>query len=181
MQAVERTITHAQGFDREALARRLVEDTTTVAEQIARELNLPPVEIMRLLPEDLCRWAPGTAFAEVMGDVAEWGEVLFLVHTVNAIVEVKAEVPKGKSSADFYNLHGPGALGGHLKASRCAAIAFVSRPFMKMETRSIQFFDGDGEGMFKIYVGRDAERRLKPEQITRFEALAARLCPVAAE
>lgn len=70
MQAVERAITHAREFDREALARRLVDDTTTVAEQIARELNLPPVEVMRLLPEDLCRWAPGTAFAEVMGDVS---------------------------------------------------------------------------------------------------------------
>lgn len=181
MTAVEPTISHAHGFDRDALARRLVEDTTTVAEQIARELSLPPVDVMRLLPEDLCRWAPGTAFADVMGDVAEWGEVLFLVHTVNAIVEVKAEVPKGKVSSDFYNLHGPGPLGGHLKASRCAAIAFVRRPFMKMETRSIQFFDGVGEGMFKIYVGRDAERRLKPEQVARFDALEARLCPAPAE
>ncbi|MNL82287.1 ChuX-like family protein [compost metagenome] len=43
---------------------------------------------------------------------------------------------------------------------------------MGMETRSIQFFNAEGETIFKIYVGRDRERKLKAVQVERFERLA---------
>jgi len=40
---------------------------------------------------------------------------------------------------------------------------------------SIQFFNGAGEAMFKIFVRRDPERNLLKDQVARFEALRARL------
>jgi putative heme iron utilization protein len=40
---------------------------------------------------------------------------------------------------------------------------------------SIQFFNEEGGSMFKVFVGRDENRALKPDQVERFEQLKARL------
>jgi putative heme iron utilization protein len=42
----------------------------------------------------------------------------------------------------------------------------------------VQFLNGDGEAMFKIFVGRDAERRLKADQVERFAQLERRFASV---
>lgn len=41
-----------------------------------------------------------------------------------------------------------------------------------METMSVQFFNAHGETIFKIYVGRDAQKKLKADQVERFDRLA---------
>ena len=71
-------------------------------------------------------------------------------------------------------MHGDSPIGGHIKAENCKEIAFVARPFMGRESRSLQFFNADGEAMFKIFVARDAARELIPEQVAKFDALRAR-------
>ncbi|MBB4200144.1 hypothetical protein CCR94_03275 [Rhodoblastus sphagnicola] len=180
MAAVEHANPHSEGLKRREIGTRLVEDSMLVVEQVAREQGMSPADVLRLLPDTLCRWAPGASFEQAMADMSAWGELLFLVHTVNVIVEVKATIPPGRFGQGYFNLHGNGPLGAHLSSSRCADIAFVRRPFMRAETRSIQFYDIDGEGMFKIFVGRDAERRLIPDQLRRFDALEAGLCRTAA-
>ncbi len=63
----------------------------------------------------------------------------------------------------------------HLKADNCTHVAFVSRPFMGRPSRSLQFFNGAGEAMFKVFVRRDAERNLLADQVQRFDELRARL------
>ncbi len=40
---------------------------------------------------------------------------------------------------------------------------------------SLQFFNGAGEAMFKIFVRRDSERNLIADQVERFEALRRQL------
>ena len=42
---------------------------------------------------------------------------------------------------------------------------------MGVETLSVQFFNAEGETIFKIYVGRDEARQLKSDQIERFNRL----------
>jgi putative heme utilization carrier protein HutX len=65
---------------------------------------------------------------------------------------------------------------GHLKYERCAAIAFVERPFMGRTSNLMIFINRDGGIMFKIFVGRDEKGQLKQDQVARFKALADRLC-----
>ena len=50
---------------------------------------------------------------------------------------------------------------------------------MGADTLSVQFFNAEGEAMFKIFVGRDASRKLKADQIERFAALEARFAAAA--
>ncbi len=43
-----------------------------------------------------------------------------------------------------------------------------------------QFYSRDGHCMFKVYLGRDAERQLIPAQVERFLALRERLAAAGA-
>jgi len=47
---------------------------------------------------------------------------------------------------------------------------------MGKDSASVVFFNVDGGIMFKVFVGRDEKRALLSDQLTRFHALADRLC-----
>jgi len=63
-------------------------------------------------------------------------------------------------------------LHGHLRHERCAAIAFVERPFMGKSSAFVAFINVDGGIMFKVFVGRDETRALRQDQLARFRSLA---------
>jgi putative heme iron utilization protein len=46
---------------------------------------------------------------------------------------------------------------------------------MGRASASILFFNADGAIMFKVFVGRDESRNLKPDQLDAFRSLALRL------
>ena len=62
-----------------------------------------------------------------------------------------------------------------MEFERCAAIAFVERPFMGKSSAFIAFINLDGGIMFKVFVGRDETRTLRADQLQRFHALAERI------
>ena len=109
-----------------------------------------------------------------MEDITAGGEINFIVNTPMVILEVKAPLGHGKIGNGMFNLHDK-AIGGHIHYEQCDRVAFVRRKLFGMETRSVQFYAGDGSCMFKIYLGRDESRALKPGQIAAMDALEARL------
>lgn len=164
---------------RARLTARFAANADGVIETLAREHGVTPLEATRMLPAKNCRWAPASVFAEILGELTAWGDILFLVHTPNVVLECSGPMPAGTPARGFFNLSGKGPISGHLKADRCAAIGFVRRPFMGLDSCSIQFFDHDGDSMFKIFVRRHADRSLDREQVAAFEALARRLAATA--
>jgi len=157
---------------RERLAARLAKNPDGVIEKLAHEHGVTTLEATQMMAEENCRWAPPTAFEDIFADLTSWGEVLFLVHTPNIVLECVGPIPPGSMGRGYFNLNGDSPIGGHLKADRCTAIAFVQRPFFGSPSCSIQFFDSDGDAMFKIFVRRHPDRTLIQEQVTAFEALA---------
>jgi putative heme utilization carrier protein HutX len=109
-----------------------------------------------------------------MQDISQWGSVTIISHTRDAILEFEGPLPTGSMGHGFYNLSGGSALSGHLRADNCKAIVFLRRPFMGKETMSVQFFNADGEAMFKIFVGRDKTKQLKADQVEKFSQLEGR-------
>lgn len=83
----------------------------------------------------------------------------------------EGSLPRGSYGRGYFNLRGDSPIGGHIRASRCREIAFISRPFMGRASHSIQFFNFDGDAKFRIFVRRNADRNLVPEQVTQFKAL----------
>lgn len=154
--------------------QELAEKPDGVLEATASTYDLPLQSVVECLPPEMWKSISGEHFVDVMQDISGWGDIIFVVHTRDTIAEFNGPLPGGAPGHGFYNLHGDRGFSGHLRADSCRAIIFLRRPFMGMDTLSVQFFNAFGEAMFKIFVGRDESRRLKVGQIERFRQLEAR-------
>ncbi|SDI99506.1 heme utilization cystosolic carrier protein HutX [Billgrantia gudaonensis] len=159
----------------DALRQQLAESQDGILEALAVQHSLSLLEVVSCLPRHCWQRVSGEHFVEVLGELADWGALTTIVHTPDVILEYGGPFPEGKLGHGFYNLQGGHALGGHLKPDRCAAIVFLRRPFMGLETASVQFFNEEGDAMFKVYLGRDEARWLRADQLERFTALGQRL------
>ena len=162
------------------LKEYLAQNPGAVIEDVARERNVSPRTVIEALPSDMVRICGGDAFAEAMQDIAQWGEVTLIVHTDDAIFEFTGTIPAGEIGRGYFNLMQPKGLHGHLRHERCAAIAFVERPFMGKSSAFVSFLNVDGGVMFKVFVGRDETRALRQDQLERFRALGVRMGDVRA-
>ena len=160
----------------EALRQLMQTKPETLFEKAAEETGLTCRAAVEALPESMRRIAPGDTFIAAMDDIATWGDVTFIIHTNDGIFEITGQVPSGKVGHGYFNLMSPTGLHGHLRHERCAAIAFVERPFMNKASASVLFINADGGFMFKVFIGRDENRALRADQLQRFRELAERLC-----
>lgn len=156
---------------RPSLGERLAKNPDGILEQIAKEYAVSTLEVVRALPMENRTVVSGSHFAEIMKAVGTWGPILFIVHNNDIVLECEGVLPPGTYGKGYYNMHGDSPIGGHIRADNCKAIAFVARPFMGRHSCSIQFFNGQGEAMFKIFVRRDEARELVMDQVASFDAL----------
>ncbi len=139
---------------------------------IAQQLNLTEGEVVFAFPEELVVRLAGEHAKAILEELPSWGPVTSIVHSMGSIFEVKAPFPKGKEARGYYNLMGKeGEMHGHLRLDLVTNIALVSKEFMGQESYFIGFFAEQGECVFKVYLGRDKQRKLFPEQIEKFNAL----------
>ena len=157
------------------LRAHMAQNPGAVIEDVARERKIAPRAVIEALPSEMVRIGRGDAFVAAMQDVAQWGEVTLIVHTDDAIFEFTGAIPSGEIGRGYFNLMQPKGLHGHLRHERCAAIAFVERPFMGKSSAFVAFVNVDGGIMFKVFVGRDETRALRADQLQRFQALAERI------
>lgn len=157
------------------IADYLASHPDVVVEQFAKEKDITPRDVVHALPPQMRRFADGSRFVEAMSDVATWGDVTFIVHTEDGIMEFGGTVPAGQISRGYYNIPGARGFHGHLRHDRCSEIAFLERPFMGRLSASILFFNREDNIMFKIFVGRDEARNLKSGQLEQFRLLAERI------
>jgi len=157
----------------------MAENPGAVIEDVARQRKVTPRAVIEALPAEMVRIGGGD-FAGAMADIAQWGEVTLIVHTEDAIFEFTGAIPAGEIGRGYFNLMQPKGLHGHLRHERCAAVAFVERPFMGKISAFIAFINVDGGIMFKVFVGRDETRALRTDQLERFRALASRIAPAKA-
>jgi putative heme utilization carrier protein HutX len=149
----------------------LAEKPDAMVESVAREAGVSTRAVLELTPADGRTLIAAERFEALWQELATWGTVLFLVHTPDIVLECEGSLPVGSFGHGYYNIHGDSPIGGHIKAGNCAAIYVVDRQLPSRRVCSVQFFNGDGEVMFKVFVRRDASRALLPDQLERFEAL----------
>ena len=166
--------------DLAGLKAYMADNPGAVIEDVARERKASPRAVLEAMPESMVRIGAGGEFGAAMNDVAQWGEVTLIVHTDDAIFEFTGSIPAGEVGRGYFNLMQPKGLHGHLRHERCAAIAFVERPFMGKSSAFIAYINVDGGIMFKVFVGRDETRALRADQLQRFHTLAERIAPARA-
>ncbi|WP_261817711.1 heme utilization cystosolic carrier protein HutX [Vibrio gallicus] len=156
----------------EAVATMMEKDDSAPISQMAIESNLTEGEITFVLPSTMVTAIAGEQAQAILEDLPQWGKVTTIVNSFGSIFEYKAPFPKGKVAHGYYNLMGrEGELHGHLKLDLIKHIAIVSKPFHKMESHYIGFYDESGECVFKVYLGRDKKRQLFPEQLDKLSKL----------
>jgi heme iron utilization protein len=152
----------------------LAEKPNGILEFIAREQQVPLRAVLAELPAGEAVAMDGARFDDIWAEMSTWGDVLFLVHTKDVVAEITGSLPAGTHGHGYFNIHGDSPIGGHIKAENCKEIVLLDRTMASgRRTCSVQFFNQDGDAMFKVFVGRDKERNLKPDQLAKFEALKA--------
>src|SRR5689334_21242112 len=131
----------SESSTRPTLRERLSKNSDGILEQIARDYGVSTFDVVDALPPAHRTIVSGSAFETIMSALTSWGSVVFIVHTPDIVLECEGPIPQGSVGRGYFNLHGDSPIGGHIKAENCASIAFVMRPFMGRESRSIQFFN----------------------------------------
>lgn len=163
----------AQAEAMEKVRAALAAKPDGVIEAVAREHGVPTLAVLEATPAEQRRHIAPERFEALWQELATWGTVLFIVHTPDIVLECEGTLPVGSFGHGYYNIHGDSPVGGHIKASNCKAIYLVDRAFHGRRSCSVQFFNGAGEAMFKVFVRRDEARELIADQLARFEALKA--------
>jgi len=149
-------------------------NTKAATVMAARELGVSEKTVLKAIPNQAFEISVNH-FEQVMQEMSEWGEMTIIVTNGGVIFEVKSSVPKGGFAKGFYNLHEDGnCVGGHLMADKFDSIFFVDRPFMGMESLSIQIYDKNGDAAIKFYLGRGEGRQIKAEQKEKYLNLKKR-------
>lgn len=157
------------------LRKQLANNPDGILERIAMENRVTTRDVVGCLPSKHVVVADGSKFAEIMAELSTWGDILLIVHTPDVVMECAASLPAGEFGHGFFNLGHGSPIRGHIRAENCKDICFVHRPFMNMDTYSVQFFNTRGGAMFKIFVRRDEESEaLDAGQIEKFEQLQSR-------
>lgn len=157
---------------KEEIKARLKEDPSLLFETLAESTGASEVELIECLPEEMWSKCSADHFEEILKSVATWGKLTTLVHTEDVILEFSGKFPTGSIGHGFYNLDNLEGLHGHIRYQNSGTIYFVTRPFMGSLTKSILFTNSKGGIMFKVFLGRDESRKIFPDQIEKFDALA---------
>lgn len=160
---------------KQQVADLLAENPNIITLEIAEKLQQPEGNILKALPEQFVRLFPAERAIEILQAVSQWGIFTTIIEKEGSIFEIKDRFPTGIIGRGYYNLNmkdDEGAIHGHLKLDNIADIAFVSLPFRGKESYNIAFIAPNGQTIFKIYLGRDEQRQLFPEQVEHFKHFA---------
>lgn len=157
---------------KQQVAELLASNPNLITLEIAEQLQTPEGKVLCALPDEFVRLFPAERAEEILQAVSQWGTFTTIVEKEGSIFEIKDRFPTGVLARGYYNLNmkdQEGALHGHLKLDNVAQIAFVGLPFRGKESYNIAFIAHSGQTIFKIYLGRDEQRQLFPEQVERFK------------
>ncbi len=126
---------------------------------VAKTLGTTELVAAQKMPSDAVAFVSGDAserFDDVWAALSAWEKVTFFVVHAGHVFEIQGKLTAGKRAQGYYNILAKDAvIGGHLRYEDIAAIAFVTMPFMKRESHSVQFFAKDGSVAFSVYCGRE--------------------------
>lgn len=160
----------------EKIAQRITEKKPLMLGMMAADYGVTELEVAKALPRGMCAVAPKEAFDSIWAELATWETATFIMQHLGTVLEVKGAIPPGSYGHGYFNLKGESGIGGHMKVDDLAAVAFMTMPFMGLESLSVQFFNTDGAVKFAVYAGREAGRKIIPAIAESFSRLQAAVC-----
>jgi putative heme utilization carrier protein HutX len=121
--------------------------------QLARDLGVPEVEIIRAFPTDRVMELDISHLEGLLRRFEALGSVRVLVSNSATTIEVDGTFGGFSMAGEFFNVQ-TDSLDMHIRWEQLAAVFAVEKPghMDGMATRSFQFFDKTGAAAFKIFL-----------------------------
>lgn len=138
--------------------------------QLARDLGVPEVEVIRAFPPDRVMELDISRFSELVQSFEVFGSVRVLVSNGAATIEVDGQFGGFSTAGEFFNVQ-TDSLDMHIRWQQLSAAFAVEKPghMDGTATRSFQFFDQTGAAAFKVFLNFGGP--IPPEREARFVEL----------
>lgn len=138
--------------------------------QLADELGVPEVEIIRAMPEGRATELDVSRWEEIVRGFEPLGSLHVIVSNGAATLEVEGEFSAFSTWGAFFNVQTK-SLDLHLRWERLGAVFAVEKA-SHMDggsTYSVQFYDSEGAAALKVFLNFGG--RIAPERLGHFERL----------
>jgi putative hemin transport protein len=138
--------------------------------QLAQELGVPEVEVIRAFPGDRAVELDFARWEELLRSFEALGPVRVLVSSGGATLEVVGRFGHFSTTGAFFNVQ-TDSLDMHIRWRQLAAVFAVAKPghVDGMITYSFQFFDRAGAAAFKVFLTFGGP--VAPERLGQFTEL----------
>src|SRR4029450_6422778 len=138
--------------------------------QLARDLGVPEVEVIRAFPADRVMELDITRWQELLQSFEAFGSVRVLVSNGATTIEIHGQFGGFSTAGEFFNVQ-TDSLDMHIRWQQLAAVFAGENPgpMDGMATRSIQVFDQSGAAALKIFLNFGGP--LPPEREVAFNEL----------
>lgn len=159
---------------RERIQAALARNPGGMTLQLARDLDVPEVEIIRALPDSRAVELDAGRWEEVIRSLEELGKVHVIVSNGATTLEANGQFGKFSQWGEFFNVQ-TGSLDMHIRWPNLGAIFAVEKPSHvdNVNTLSVQFFDKSGAAAFKVFLTFGGKLP-QPERQAQFSALRER-------
>lgn len=119
---------------------------------------------------------PGSQAEALLRELSTWRPTTTIIIHCGCVFEFKGPFPPGTIAEGYYNLEGtlPG-FHGHIRLDVIDHIGFQQQPHRGRESYAFVFTNFQGEKLFKVFLGRDNNGQIFPEQIDKFHTIRERL------
>jgi putative heme utilization carrier protein HutX len=138
--------------------------------QLARDLGVPEVEVIRAFPADRVMELDVARWEELLTSFEAFDSVRVLVSNGATTIEVDGQFGGFSTAGEFFNVQ-TDSLDMHIRWQQLAAAFAVEKPghMDGMATRSFQFFDQTGAAAFKVFLNFGGP--IPPEREAKFVEL----------
>ena len=121
--------------------------------QLARELGVGEVEVVRAFPDNRSREIPLSSWDDLFADLATLGELHVIVSNAAVKVETVGRFGGYSEGGGFFNVQTP-TLDLHLRRGEIRHLFAVEKPghLNGVSTYSFQFFDASGHAAMKVFL-----------------------------
>ncbi len=158
----------------ERIRKAVKENPGAMTMQLARELGVPEVEVVRALPEGRAVELDAARWEEVFRALESQGKMHVIVSNRGATLESVGEFGGFSTWGEFFNVQ-TSSLDMHIRWPELAAIFAIEKPshMNGRPTESLQFFDRGGAAALKVFLDFGTGPA-QPERKALFQELRGR-------
>lgn len=165
--------------DLDAIRSACARDRRKMTVQLARELGVPEVHVIRAQPAEFVQELDLSRWEELLREFEKLGRVHVIVTNGSVTLEAFGQFGNFSTFGEYVNVQTKD-LDMHIRHATLAAVFAVQKPghLDGVNTLSFQFFNQDGAAAFKVFLSFGGSAP-PPEKVRQFDEIRrAFVCPM---